>query len=858
MRLLLLVFLVPLTVFCQRPLEYYLPAGTEYDPAIPTPQTFFGYQVGEWHLTPEQIHSYMRALDAASDRVTIVEFGRTYEDRPMLLLTVTSPDNHRNIESLREQHLRLSDPSVSGSLSLDRMPVVLWMGYSVHGNESSGSNASVLVAYYLAAARGAAIEQTLSECIILLNPSINPDGLNRFATWANMHKGRQAVADPASREHNEVWPGGRGNHYWFDLNRDWMPLQHPESRGRLEQYYRWRPNVLTDHHEMGTSSTFFFQPGVASRENPFTPPETRSLTAAIARHHERALNAAGSLYYSEEGFDDFYVGKGSSYPDITGGIGILFEQASSRGHIQESPNGPVEFPFTIRNQVITSLSTLQAAREMRVDLLAHQRSFYAGALREAAKSPVKGYVFGTPHDRARTAQLVELLLRNRIVVHPLARTLRMNGQEFAAESSFVVPSEQPQYRLLSSLFDRRTRFTDSLFYDVSSWTLPLAFGLPWSELRSLDRSILGPAVSVAPAFTGTFTGTRTSYAYVFEWSDYYAPRALNRLLRAGVLAKVATKPFQGQTQNGPRMFDYGTILIPITIQHSKLDTINALIDQSIAEDGIRVFSLQTGLTNSGIDLGSSDFVAVKPASVALIAGTGVSSTDIGEAWHLLDHRMHMTVSLLEPQSLGRIPLHRYTAMILAGGGAIDSAGRAALRQWVQAGGVLIAFEQGADWAVNNKFSTVKLRPEAGKKDSVASMRPYAFVEESERARTIPGSIFATEYDATHPLMYGYAGIPVHVFRSSHVFLEPPASPFAAPLRYAKDPLAAGYMNPLHSKRISGSAAAAVSSLQSGRVIVFSDNPNFRALWFGTSKLFLNAIFFGSAISGTSLRTDEGQ
>lgn len=851
-----LLFLPSPLLFSQNNLDYFLPAGTTYDPKIPTPQSFFGFQVGEWHLTPEQIHSYMKALDVVSDRITLVEFGRTYESRPMMLLTITSPENHSGIERIREDHLRLSDPSTSASLGIDRMPVVIWMGYSVHGNESSGSNASVLVAYHLAAAQGAAIEQTLRETIILLNPSINPDGLNRFATWANMHKGRQPVADPASREHNEVWPGGRGNHYWFDLNRDWMPLQHPESQGRIEQYYRWRPNVLTDHHEMGTGSTFFFQPGVASRENPLTPPETRILTARIAQFHEQALNQAGSLYYSEEGFDDFYVGKGSSYPDITGGIGILFEQASSRGHVQESSNGLVAFPFTIRNQVITSLSSLAAAQAMRMDLLNHQRSFFSNALRLAERAPVKAYVFGSPSDRARTLHLVDLLRRHQIAVHPLAKSVRADGKEFLPGSSFLVPTNQPQFRLLSSLFDKRTNFSDSLFYDISTWTLPLAFGIPWAELRSLDRSLLGTTDPDAWAPTGAFNGRKDSYAYVFEWSDYYAPRSLNRLLRAGVIAKVATKAFQSATADGSRTFEHGTILIPLTIQPGKRDTINALLDRGVLEDNLRVHALQTGSTPAGIDLGSSDFVTIKPPSIALVTGTGVVSTDIGEAWHLLDQRMHMDITLLEPQQVGRTRLDRYTAIVVAGGSGIDSAGRMAIRQWVQNGGTMVAFEQGAEWAITNKLSSAKVRPDPSKKDSVPAMRPYENYEEFTRALTIPGAIFETEYDKTHPLLYGYAGSPLHVLRTGMLFLEPSSNPYASPVRYTQNPLTSGYLNPVHTKRAAGSAAVVVTAMQSGKVIVMSDNPNFRAFWFGTSKLFLNSVLFGSVITSASARTSE--
>src|SRR3990172_5606237 len=516
--------------FTQPSLSYYLPATVSYDPKIPTPQSYFGFQVGEWHLSPDQIHSYFRALAAASPRMTVRDFGRTYEQRSMILATITSPENLKNIVEIQQQHLQLSDPASSATMKTGDLPVVVWMGYSVHGNEPSGSNASVLVAYYLAAAQGPEIEQLLRETIILMNPSINPDGLNRFATWANMHRGMQPVADPGNREHIEAWPGGRTNHYWFDLNRDWMPVQHPETQGRLEQYYAWRPNVLTDHHEMGTNSTFFFQPGVSGRDNPLAPATVRSLTQKIGAYHARALDQIGSLYYSEEGYDDFYIGKGSSYPDITGGIGILFEQASSRGHVQESPNGPLSFAFTIRNQVTTSLSTLKAAHEMRKELLDHQRAFFVAAVKEADQAPVKGYVFGSKTDPYRNSELISILLRHRIKVHSLEKSVNVGGALFEPGWAYVVPASQTQYRLLTSLFEQRTRFQDSLFYDISSWTLPSAFGLSFGELRSLDRSVVGSLLTSPPPVAGTFSAGKKDYAYMFERQGVRAPPALYPLL----------------------------------------------------------------------------------------------------------------------------------------------------------------------------------------------------------------------------------------------------------------------------------------------------------------------------------------
>ena len=357
-------------------LNYFLPE-INYDKNIPSPESFLGYQVGEWHVSHDRLAAYMKEVARLSNRVKIEEYARTHENRPLLLLTITSESNQKNIEKIRKAHTYLSDPNISEGINIENMPAVVYQGYSVHGNEASGSNAALLMAYYLAAGKGKEIEKLLNEVVILLDPCLNPDGLNRFASWVNTHKSKNLIGDPASRELNEAWPGGRTNHYWFDLNRDWLLTQHPESQGRIKIFHNWKPNILTDHHEMGSESTFFFQPGIPTRTNPLTPEKNQELTKKIAGFHAKALDEIGSLYYTEESFDDFYYGKGSTYPDINGCVGILFEQASARGHLHETKNGDLSFPFAIRNQVKTSLSTLEAAKNLRKELLSFQRNFYS-------------------------------------------------------------------------------------------------------------------------------------------------------------------------------------------------------------------------------------------------------------------------------------------------------------------------------------------------------------------------------------------------------------------------------------------------------------------------------------------------
>ena len=342
MKKLLLLFLsISFSISAQKAdLSYYLPKGVTYNQNIPTPKSIIGHEVGEWHITHDKLVSYMKALAASSDRIVLEDRGKTFEDRPLLLLTITAPKNHENIDKIRQNHI---DATNNPDIDISKNPIVVYQGFSIHGNEPSGSNAALAIAYYLAAAEGLEVDDLLKNTVILFDPSFNPDGLQRFAYWANTNRSKNINPDPNDREYTEIWPRGRTNHYQFDMNRDWLPVQLPESKARIASFHKWLPNILTDHHEMGSNSSFFFQPGIPSRTNPLTPQMNQDLTKEMATYHAKALDKIGSLYYSEESFDDFYYGKGSTFPDINGSIGILFEQASSRGHAQETVNGVLTF-----------------------------------------------------------------------------------------------------------------------------------------------------------------------------------------------------------------------------------------------------------------------------------------------------------------------------------------------------------------------------------------------------------------------------------------------------------------------------------------------------------------------------------
>lgn len=831
----------------KQPLTYYLP-GVEYDPDIPTPEAFLGYQVGEWHLSHDQQLFYMRALAAASPRITLTEYARSYENRPLVYLTITSEANHARLEEIRQEHLALSNPGQSAKADVAAMPTVLYQGFSIHGNEPSGGNAATLVAYYLAAGRSAEVQRILDETVILLDPCFNPDGFQRFSTWANMHKNENLTDDPQDREYNEAWPRGRTNHYWFDLNRDWLPAQHPESRGRLRVFHEWKPNILTDHHEMGTNSTFFFMPGVPERTNPITPWENQELTGKIGAFHAAALDEIGSLYYSQEGYDDFYYGKGSTYPDANGSIGILFEQASARGHLQSTVNGPLSFPFTIRNQVVTALSTQKAAVELRTDLLDYQRRFYRDAMQEARKDARKAIVFGEPADQARLYAMVEVLRRHQVEVYRLGKPLEIEGKAYQPESSFIVPMEQPQYRLVRALFDTATSFQDSVFYDVSSWALPLAFNVDYDELsaKAFSKSLLGEAVRGLAPERKIEPPSVSQYAYLLEWENYYAPRALNFLLSKGLRAKVATRDFQLEGRN----YAKGTVLISVQNQAGSPAQVHQLVVRASAEAQAPIHAVSTGLTPSGIDLGSNDFEALKPPKVMILVGDGVSGYGAGEVWHLLDQRYGMQVSKVETDGLAGSNLDKYTVIVMPNGSYsnVSKEGWDKLREWAAGGGTLITIEEAANAARKQGLASLKAREKPKKESDTTERRSYERLDADRGSENIGGAIVQAGVDLSHPLFFGYRRSAMPLFRSNRLFFEPAGNAYATPAVYAEGPLLSGYIKDKNLERIGGSAAAIVSGAGQGRTICLVDNPNFRAFWYGTNRIFANSIFFGSVIS----------
>jgi len=828
-----------------------VPGVDAYDDAIPTPEEVIGHEIGTRHTAPYEVVQYFEAVAAASDRVTLERHGTTYGDRPLIHAFVTSPDNHNRLDDIRAANRQLSEaPEEVTDAMLQDHPAVAYMGYSIHGDEASGTESAVLLLYHLAAGSGPEVDAALSDIVTIIDPLFNPDGRNRFVNWVNNNRGGTPNADPQDREHDQPWPGGRTNHYWFDLNRDWLPVQHPESQGRIDIFQSWRPQVLTDFHEMGSEATYFFQPGVPDRTNPNTPQRNQDLTGEIATYHADYLDEIGSLYYTRETFDDYYYGKGSTYPDINGAIGILFEQASSRSLKQETSKGVLTYAFSVRNQFMTSLSTLKAITEMRTDLLAHQRDFFANVDDELEEVPTEAYIVDLSTKRTRAQAMAQVLQRHDVDMYALDRQVQADGRTYRPGEAYVIPLDQRQGRFINAAMEQVTSFPDSIFYDVSTWSLPLAFGVDYTAYEDDADDLLGAPIADAAFDGGQLVGGRSDYAYVMEWGRYFAPRALYRLQDADIRPRIMMDPFTLEVGNTTHAFDRGAIVIPVTQRGVPADTVHAVVRRAVDHDHVNVYAANTGLTPTGPDLGSRGSEVLPQPTIALITGTGggsryggSSAYNSGEVWHLLSERFDIPVSLVDLGDVQFADLSRYNTMVLAGG-SFDDLPADKIRNWVQEGGRLIALEDAVEWPVDTEM--VSLEEKDANLDSLFQDTPYGQLSDAYGAQQIGGSIFQAELDLTHPLAFGYDAASVPVFRVGNDFYAPSGQPGASVATYSEtQPRLSGYVSEEMADLARGSASIEAHGVGSGSVILMMDNPNFRAFWWGTNGLFLNAVFFGS-------------
>jgi hypothetical protein len=813
--------------------NYFLENTSPYDEEIKTPEEFLGYEIGFQHTRHDLIIEYLSYLSDSSEKAHLVNYGKSHEGRKLVFLIVSSSINIENLEKIKKENLEFIK---SGQLSKE-LPIIVNLGYNVHGNEPSSSEAAMLTAFTLVASKNKKIERFRNNSVVFIDPTINPDGRDRHTQWANQFKSINLVADSNDAEHNEAWPRGRTNHYWFDLNRDWFLAINPESRAKLKWIHQWYPSVVTDFHEMGTNSNYFFEPMKTNASvKPLVPSENYEILNSIfAEYYVKSLDSIGSFYYTKESFDETYPGYGSSYPDLQGGLAILFEQASSRGHLQETNYGTMSFGFTIRNQFVSSLSTIEAAVDNKQILRNYQKKFFNSALTEFKNEKVKAYEFGDSFDKNRTKAFIDKLLIHKIKV-------------FKNNNKYVVPLNQVQSRMVKNVFETYNKYNDSVFYDASAWSMSNFYNMKAKKIKSFSTE---KEITSTDNLVNNIIIKKSNYAYVLDWDDYNSPAALNFLQKNDIITYSAFKPFTIKL-NGSKMnkdFNYGSILIPVSKQKIDSNKLFEIVKSMQEKFNVPLFYSNTGFSVKGIDLGSNNFRINKKVKVGLLIGDGVNSYEAGEVWHLLDTRVEMPLTKIRLNQFNRISLKKYTTLIMVSGlysqlsvGDINK-----IKEWVEMGNTLITIGSASSWAIKKNIVNESLVK--SKKDSIFSRKRYVDARENIGKERIGGSILSVDLDLTHPLAFGYRDTSIPVYKNNNVFINSTKNHYSSVGIYSKKPHIDGYISKNNMKNnIPGSSSLIVSKVKSGRVIIFADNPNFRGTWYGTNKLFLNAIFLGQNIS----------
>jgi hypothetical protein len=807
--------------------------------APPSPEQVLGYALGARFTPTAGVREYAHALVAAApDRVQYRRYGVTPEGRELVQLVFASPENLRRLPEILAANAELTRPETTAERARQvaaSNPAVVYFSYSVHGNESSSSEAAMWTAWDLAR-EAPEVRGVLDSLVVVIDPTTNPDGRDRYVNWFTSVVGSNPNPDPAAREHHEPWPGGRYNHYYFDLNRDWAWATQPETRARLATWSTWNPQVHVDFHEMGHNSTYFFFPATAPI-NPIYPDYVLAWGKRFGQANAQAFDRHGWAYYTAEEFDLFYPGYGDSWPSLTGAIGMTYEQAghSAGGLAIRRDAGDT---LTLRDRALhhwtSGEATLRAAAAGKTQLLAD----YAAGQRAVGQG-VADVLLVPGADASRAEALVAHLRRQGIEVERAAAGFPARAEAypgFDARSTFPagtfrVRARQPRGRLAITLLQPETQLKAEYSYDISAWSLPYAYGV--AAYRGSAPG--GSWTPVAAPGEGTAVQARPA-AYGYLVAPGTADAGIVHLLRDGGRANVLGKA----STFGGRAWPAGTWFIPALGN----DSVRARVTR--AGLGAAAVPVASGLSEGGIDLGSERVAPVRLPRLAVLTGDGIDPGSFGAMWYYLEQELGMPFDAVQPRDFGQVKLSTYDVVVIpdASPRALTAAQTDALKAWVTAGGRLVGVGGGAELAAG--IAEVKAR-EAPKPDT-ASARLLAGREERERQewrQEVPGTILPLHIDPAHPLAWG-AGLEGHPDRTYALHLgrlvfEPAQG--VETVAYFPEHLSriSGVISPENLKRSERGAWLATKSVGSGTVILFADDPLFRLFWKSTQPMFDNAL-----------------
>lgn len=815
---------------------------------LQSPQQFLGYPLGDRFTPHAQIVRYVEYLAGqAPSRLKLQTYGRTYEGRPLLLATVSAETNLSRLETIRTDNLKrigLLPGAATGA-----QPALVWLSYNVHGNESVSSEAVLQVLYDLVTATDQNINKWLQNTVVLIDPCVNPDGRDRYATWYNQVANVLPNVSPLAREHQEPWPGGRPNHYLFDLNRDWAWQTQQESQQRIALYNQWMPQVHADFHEMGVDAPYYFSPAAKPFHEDITPWQ-REFQQIIGENNRKYFDKNNWLYFTRETFDLFYPSYGDTWPTFNGAIAMTYEQGGGprAGRAIIKTDGDT---LTLAQRIVhhhaASLATIEAAADRKDRVLQEFQKYYQQARTNPAGA-YQAYVLKAKGQAGKISQLTTYLDRQQIKYGFAAKQSTGFGLDYATGKSGPVKIEpndliismfQPKSTLIKVLFEPATKLEDSLTYDITSWAVPYAYGLAAYSLKADVANVTAKPVNLPTKSAAA----NAPYAYLARYNSLPDLQFLAALLIKNVKVRVAEKAFEADGQQ----YTPGTLIITRTGNERLGAKLDALVKAQADLFGVQLVPTQTGFVTSGADFGSSSVRAVRQPKVGVLAGDGISSTAFGEVWHFFEQQIHYPVTVLDASTFNRMPWQQLDVLVLPDGSyntLFDERGLSQLKDWVRAGGKLIALEGAAahlagkrDFALTRRKVTDSLDL---KKNPYQALRPYGAAERSALSELVQGGIYRVTVDNTHPLAFGYGATHFALLQEVNDYQFMREGWNVGVLK--KNSYTSGFVGTRVKKRLQDSFIFGAQEMGRGQVVYLTNNPLFRAFWHSGKLLFGNALF----------------
>ncbi|HVU54822.1 MAG TPA: M14 family metallopeptidase [Puia sp.] len=822
---------------------------TAFSQTAPSPEAFLGYKLGD-HYTPHyKIVNYFK--EVAKDvplQVKLEQYGETNEGRPLLLAFIASPGNLQRLEDIRKNNLRLAGVLKDGA-AYENAPAIVWLSYNVHGNEPSSSEAAMKTLYSLVDPANTHAKEWLQHTVIVIDPCINPDGRDRYVNWFTMAVGQHANPDPQSREHREPWPGGRTNHYNFDLNRDWAWQTQIETQQRLKKYNAWLPQVHVDFHEQGYNNPYYFAPAAEPYHDVITPWQ-REFQVQIGKNNAKYFDSHGWLYFTKEEFDLFYPSYGDTYPTYNGAIGMTFEQGGSpRGGlaVATANEDTLTLADRLEHHYTTGISTIEVSAQNATRLIKEFHKYFTDA-REHPGGEFKAYLIRGDKYSDKLSRLIELLKKNNIeFITPSAGNYTGVDYETGRVASFksapediVINANQPRSNLLRVLFERTSRISDSVTYDITAWCVPYVYGLQAYGLNTY----VAAGNFVQPV--ALYSETDKPYAYAIRWTGMNNVRFLSRLLAKGVKVRFAEQAFQSGGQN----FEKGALLITATGNSALGDKLWSIVTTAAMATDVVPEPITSGFVDKGADFGSDRVRLIHKPRVGLLTGEQVSSLNAGEVWHLFDQELDYPISQLNAEDLGRLDLKSYDVLIFPNGyykALADKGAAEPLRSWVREGGRLILMENAVaqlsklEWGLKEKGADDKKDDEKKKDDDYSLLHHYGDRQREEVAGSVPGSIYRVELDNTHPLAFGYPDKYYTLKQDDNVYEFIKEGGWNVGV-IKKDNYVSGFTGNKAKQKLKDGLIFGVQEMGRGEIVYLADDPLFRSFWENGKLLFCNAVF----------------